>query len=323
MSGTPAPRRALVEGLAGVAMFSASLPATRLAVTELDPLFVTAARAAIAGLAAAAVLLVASRSRPARGDLAALVGVALGIVVGFPVLTALALRSVSAAHAAAFVGLMPLATALFAALRAGERPAPAFWLFSVIGSAATMGFAAYGAGAASLTGDALMLAAVTVGGYGYAEGGRLARRIGGWQVIAWAGLIGLPAALPLAWILWPEVPVSRVGAPALIGLAYLGLVSSLIGFVFWYRALATGGIAVIGQLQLLQPFLGMLLAGAVLGEHVEPRMLTAACLVALCVAAARRMAAPPGGRARAHRPGVLATTDPNLAATLPKTFTRS
>lgn len=280
---------ALVDGLLGILIFSASLPATRLALTGFDAFFLTAARAAIAGIAAGAALLLLRQRRPARGDLGSLAIVALGVVVGFPLLTALALRHVGAAHAAVFVGLLPLATALFGALRAGERPSRAFWIFSVLGSAVTVAYAAHNTEGFSALGDGLMLAAILVCGLGYAEGGKLAKRLGGWQVIAWADVLALPLTLPLA-LLW--MPADLLGAPlpAWAGLAYVALFSMLIGFVFWYRALARGGIAAIGQLQLLQPFLGFAFAALLLGERIEPAMLLAAAAVIACVAGARRFA---------------------------------
>ena len=278
-----------IDGLIGVSIFSASLVATRLALTGMDALFLSAARAALAGLAGAAALALFRERRPRRGDVPALAIVAGGVVVGFPVLTALALRSVSAAHGTVFVGLLPLATALFGALRSGERPSPAFWLLSLCGALVTVGFAARGLDAAPGSGDALMLAAILVCGLGYAEGGVLARRLGGWQVIAWATVLSLPVSLPLALVLSPANPAA-IPMPAWAGLAYVALFSMLIGFVFWYRALARGGIAAIGQLQLLQPFLGLGVAALVLGERIEPAMIGAAAAVALCVALARRFA---------------------------------
>ncbi|MGU3539756.1 DMT family transporter [Methylobacterium sp. A54F] len=282
--------RALLDGLAGVAIFSGSLVATRLALTGFDALFLTAARAALAGLAAGGALLLLRQRPPGRDDLGALAVVTLGVVLGFPLLTALALRSISAAHATVFVGLLPLATALFGALRAGERPAPAFWLLAGLGSAVTAAFALHGqtGGDGLGAGDALMLLAILACGLGYAEGGRLARRLGGWQVIGWAGVLALPATLPLA--LWLRPDAGAPPAAALAGLAYVSLFSMLIGFVFWYRGLARGGIAAVGQLQLLQPFLGLLAAGVILGEAVEPAMLGSAVAVAACAAGARRFA---------------------------------
>ena len=165
---------AWIDGLIGVSIFSASLVATRLALTGMDALFLSAARAALAGLAGAAALLVLRQKRPHGRDVASLAVVAAGVVVGFPVLTALALRTVGAAHGTVFVGLLPLATALFGALRSGERPSPIFWLLSLVGALVTVGFAARGLDGPPGPGDALMLAAIVVCGLGYAEGGVLA-----------------------------------------------------------------------------------------------------------------------------------------------------
>lgn len=280
---------AWIDGLIGVSIFSASLVATRLALTGMDALFLSAARAALAGLAGAATLLVLRQKRPHGREVASLAVVAAGVVVGFPVLTALALRTVGAAHGTVFVGLLPLATALFGALRSGERPSPIFWLLSLVGALVTVGFAARGLDGPPGPGDALMLAAIVVCGLGYAEGGVLARRLGGWQVIAWATVLSLPVSLPLALVLSPAEPAA-IPMPAWAGLAYVALFSMLIGFVFWYRALARGGIAAVGQLQLLQPFLGLGVAALVLGERIEPAMIGAAVAVAACVALARRFA---------------------------------
>lgn len=279
-----------LNGLLGVVIFSASLPATRIAVLDLDPLFLTFARAAIAGLLGLALLWAFKERRPARTDLVPLAIVAFGVVIGFPLLTALALRHVTSAHAIVFIGLLPLATALFAVVRGGERPRPAFWAFSLAGSAFVAGYALSQGGAeASLVGDLLMLAAILVCGLGYAEGARLSRSLGGWQVISWALALALPLMLPLAVFEAPE-SWAGVGWPALAALAYVSLFSMLIGFVFWYRGLAQGGIAAVGQLQLLQPFLGLALAAALLHERVGWGLVAVSVGVVLCVAGAKRFA---------------------------------
>lgn len=277
------------SGLLGVVIFSGSLPATRVAVGGFSPLFLTSARAVIAGLLGAALLLALRQKRPDREDLLPLIVVALGVVAGFPLLTALALQHVTSAHSMVFIGLLPLATAIFGVIRGGERPRPAFWLFSVAGAAVVAGFAAADSGFVLATGDLLMVAAILVCGLGYAEGARLSRRLGGWQVISWALLVALPvmaavaaATLPGAW--------SGIGGPAWIGLFYVSVFSMLVGFVFWYRGLALGGIASVGQLQLLQPFFGLALAGLVLGEPVAWSMVAVAGAVVACVAGARRFA---------------------------------
>ena len=278
-----------INGLIGVVIFAGSLPATRVAVMDLDPTFLTGARAAIAALLGGILLLAFRERRPAPGDLPALAVVALGVVVGFPLLTALALRHVSSAHSIVFLGLLPLCTAVFGVLRGGERPRPAFWLFSLLGSVFVAGHAALGGIGASLRGDLLMLAAIVVCGLGYAEGARLSRRLGGWQVISWALVLSLPVMLPMALLTRPA-SFGHVGAPAWFGLAYVSLFSMLIGFVFWYRGLAQGGIAAVGQLQLLQPFLALGLAAMFLHETISGTMLAATLGAVGCVAGARRFA---------------------------------
>ncbi|WP_296066015.1 DMT family transporter [uncultured Agrobacterium sp.] len=282
-----------LSGLTGVVIFSGSLPATRLAVTGFDPVFLTVARASIAGLLALALLFLFRQKRPARNDLTSLFIVSLGVVVGFPLLTALALRHVTSAHSIVFVGLLPLATAIFAVLRGGERPRPVFWLFSCLGSALVAGFSLSNSFASgietSLTGDLLMLGAIIVCGLGYAEGAALSRKLGGWQVISWALVLSLPVMLPLAFVSGPDT-LAGIAPQAWGGLAYVSLFSMLIGFIFWYRGLALGGIAAVGQLQLLQPFFGLVLAASLLNEDVSPAMITVTMVVVLCVAGARRFA---------------------------------
>ncbi|WP_296015825.1 DMT family transporter [uncultured Agrobacterium sp.] len=278
-----------LSGFIGIIIFSGSLPATRLAVTGFDPLFLTLARASIAGMLGAALLLTFRQAKPARGDLSSLIIVSLGVVVGFPLLTALALKQVTSAHSTVFIGLLPLSTALFAVLRGGERPRLAFWIFSGLGSLLVAGFALSLNGEGNLIGDLLMVAAILVCGLGYAEGAALSRRLGGWQVISWALVISLPIVLPLALCSMPST-WSGIAAPAWGGLAYVSLFSMLIGFIFWYRGLALGGIAAVGQLQLLQPFFALLLAATLLGEPVSFAMLVVTLGVVACVAGARRFA---------------------------------
>ncbi|WP_321927264.1 DMT family transporter [Paraburkholderia guartelaensis] len=289
-------------GLAGILIFSGSLPATRLAVLGFAPVFLTSVRATIAGMISVLLLLALRAARPARAEVWPLVIVALGVVVGFPLLTALALQHVSSAHAIVFVGLLPLATAVFGVLRAGERPQPAFWIFSAAGSAAVVAFALRHGIDASPLGDALMLGAIIVCGLGYAEGARLSRRLGGWQVICWALVISLPVMAPLAWWLRPA-SFAAVGAASWWGLAYVSLFSMLIGFVFWYRGLALGGIAGVGQLQLLQPFFGFVLAALLLHESVPPAMIAVTAVVIACVAGARRFGRASGASSVANRAG--------------------
>lgn len=279
----------LINGLIGVLIFSGSLPATRVAVLEFDPVFLTVARATIAGVLALCMLWLFKEKRPARHQMLPLVIVALGVVVGFPLLTALALQYVTSAHSIVFVGMLPLATAAFGVFRGGERPRPAFWFFSVLGSLLVVGFAVSQGLTASPAGDILMLLAILACGLGYAEGAKLSKTLGGWQVISWALVVSLPIVAQLTWWLTPS-SFSGISAPAWLSLAYVSLFSMLIGFVFWYRGLAQGGIAAVGQLQLLQPFFGLALAATLLHEQVSLGMLGVTVAVILCVVGARRFA---------------------------------
>ena len=278
-----------INGFIGVVIFSGSLPATRLAVMEFDPVFLTMIRAAIAAVLALLVLWLFKEKRPARNQWGSLMIVALGVVIGFPLLSALALQYMTSAHSIVFIGLLPLATAVFGVLRGGERPRPVFWLFSSLGSALVMGYAlAQGLNAAPI-GDLLMLLAVLVCGLGYAEGARLSRSLGGWQVICWALVVSMPVVVPLSLILAPP-RFTGISLPAWLSLGYVAVFSMLIGFVFWYRGLAQGGIAAVGQLQLLQPFFGLALAAGLLHEQVSPGMLLVTVAVIGCVAAAKQFA---------------------------------
>ncbi|MEI4522445.1 DMT family transporter [Pseudomonas sp. CCNWLW23] len=278
-----------INGFIGVLIFSGSLPATRLAVLEFEPVFLTVVRAAIAGALAVGLLLLFKQRRPAHHQWLSLLIVALGVVLGFPLLTALALQHVTSAHSIVFVGLLPLATAMFGVLRGGERPRPVFWIFSVLGSALVVGFALSQGLSASPTGDLLMLAAILACGLGYAEGAKLSRSLGGWQVICWALVLSLPLMTVLSLWLAPA-SFADISLPAWMCLGYVSLFSMLIGFVFWYRGLAQGGIAAVGQLQLLQPFFGLALAATLLHEQVSVGMLGVTLGVILCVAGAKKFA---------------------------------
>ena len=276
-----------VNVLAGVLIFSGSLPATRVAVAALDPIFVTLARATVAGILAGAVLL-ASRKRPPRArEFGSILAVGGGVVIGFPLLTALALRHMTATHSLVFIGILPLVTAVFAVVRGKERQPLLFWLFSLLGASAVAAYALVQAPQTLGTSDLLMLAAVIVCGFGYAEGALLSRTYGGWQVISWALVVTLPVALPLMLLLAPSA-YTGVTPAAWASLIYVSLFSMFLGFVFWYRGLALVGTAAGSQLQLLQPFLGVLISALLLRESVPILVVVVMLLVAACVSAARK-----------------------------------
>jgi len=278
---------ALFLGFLGVLAFSFTLPATRVAVEQLDPTFVGIGREAFAAVLAGLILLLTRASFPSRAQLRRLAIVAFGVVFGWPLFTAIALQGLTSAHSAVIVGILPAATAVAAVLRAGERPTRGFWLASLAGLMAVLGFAAsQGAGLPS-TDDLLILIAVALSAIGYAEGGALARELGGWRVICWAVFLSAPLTVPIALVAAAASDV-HADADAWLGFAYVAGVSALLGFFPWYAGLARGGVAKIGQVQLVQPLLTLAWSAALLGEHVSAITLFAAVLVVLCVVGTQR-----------------------------------
>ena len=289
----------LFLGFLGVLAFSFTLPATRVAVEGLDATFVGIGREALAALPAALVLMLTRAPRPSRSQLRRLGLVALGVVFGWPLFTAIALRDVSSAHSAVIVGLLPAATAVAAVLRAGERPSRGFWLASFAGLVAVLAFAAsQGAGLLS-TADVLILVAVALAAIGYAEGGALAREIGGWRVICWAVVLSVPLTLPIGAIAALGSDL-HADSDAWLGFAYVAGVSALFGFFPWYAGLARGGVARIGQIQLTQPLLTLAWSAWLLDEHIGAATLLASIAVIASVVATQRArvdrAAPASGR---------------------------
>ncbi|MFP8892669.1 MULTISPECIES: DMT family transporter [Chryseobacterium] len=278
-----------INGFIGVVLFSGGLPATKLAVMEMSPIFVTIVRAAVAGILALIVLWLGKEKRPVKKDLIPLLLVSLGCVVGFPLLSALALQYLTSAHSIVFLGMLPLATAVFGVMRGGEKPHPVFWFFSITGSLLVIGYAVSQGISASPVGDILMLLAVILCGMGYAEGAKLSKTLGGWQVISWALVLALPVMIPLFFIYFPD-DIENVSFQGWFGMAYISLFSMFIGFIFWYKGLAQGGIATVGQLQLLQPFFGLALAAWLLREQVSLGMLGVTVGVILCVAGTKKFA---------------------------------
>ncbi|WP_121967085.1 DMT family transporter [Myroides sp. N17-2] len=276
-----------VNGFIGVLLFSGSMPATKVAVLSLDPIFVTAARAGIAGILALICLLIFKEKRPTKKQLMPLAIVAIGGVIGFPLLSALALQYITSAHSLVYLGILPMSTAVFAVLRGGEKPKRIFWLFSILGSLIVIGFAALQGGTSSPVGNILMIIAILLCGLSYAEGAKLSKSLGGWQVISWAVVISLPISLPIMFLTAPSAP-SLISTETWIGVAYLGIFSMFIGFIFWYKGLAQGGTASVGQLQLLQPFFGLALAATLLNEHVSSNMILVTIGVILCVAGSKK-----------------------------------
>ena len=280
----------LLLGALGVLGFSFTLPATRIAVAQLDATVVGLGRAVVAAVLALAVVGIRREPIPPRHLWLRIAMAGMGVVVGFPLFSALALRHLTSAHSAVIVGLLPAATAVMAVARAGERPALGFWAACACGLASVLAFAA-AEGPGTIQGaDVFVLIAVLLGGFGYAEGGALSREIGGWQVICWALVASLPVTVPAAVTAALRSGLSA-GRDAWLGFAYVSVVSMFLAFIPWNRGLATGGIARIAQVQLAQPVLTLLWSVLLLGERVGPRTAAASLLVLASVAATQRAGA--------------------------------
>ena len=278
-----------VYGAIGILGFSVTLPATRVAVAELDPTIVGLGRALVAGLLAAILLVLTRQSRPSRAQLFSLALVAAGVVIGFPLLSAWALRTVPASHGAVMLGLLPLATAVAGVVRAGERPSRTFWLFSTAGSLIVVGYALVTGGGSLHPADIALIGAVIAAALGYAEGGRLARTIGGWQVICWALVLAAPV-LVLPVLLSIAAHGLHASPQAWLGFAYVSVISMFLAFFAWYRGLAIGGVARVGQIQLLQPFFTFIASALLLHETIAPATIGVALVVAAIVAFGRKTA---------------------------------
>ncbi len=284
-------RRGMALGLLGVAMFAMTLPMTRLAVgaqsaPQLDPAFLTAGRAAGAGLLSAAWLAAHRLAPPPRQHWPALALSALGTVLGFPLFLALALRQVDAMHAAVVTGVLPLGTAVAAALSSGQRPSAGFWLCALGGCALVLAYAAWQGGGALSAGDGWLLLAVLSTSVGYVAGARVAVAMPASQVISWVLVGSLPLSAPLALAWWPSAPVPL---SAWVGFGYVTVFSMWLGFFAWYRGLALGGAVRVSQVQLVQPFLALLFAVPVLGERLDTATLAFALAVIAVVFVGRKM----------------------------------
>jgi drug/metabolite transporter (DMT)-like permease len=278
-----------VLGGLGVFIFALTLPMTRLAVgdnqhPQLSPFFVTAGRAAVAGLLSAAYLLVRRCSVPPRALWRTLGLSAAGTVIGFPLGIAMALREVPSMHAAVVTGLLPLATAIGGAITTKKRHSLGFWFCAILGCVLVIAFAHHQGGGRLVGADGWLLFSIISAAIGYVAGARASAQLPSPQVISWVLVGSLPVTLPLMLLAWPQ---GRIEAAAWIGFGYVAVFSMWIGFFAWYRGLVLGGVVRVSQVQLLQPFLALLLAAPILGERLDPLTLGFSLVILVVVAVGR------------------------------------
>src|SRR5260370_783585 len=262
-------RLGLLLGFIGMAIFGGTLPATRIAVSEIDPIALTSLRTAIAGLCSLALLLVLRRPLPPRALWRQLVITMLCVSILFPLLMSLGMQTVDASHGGVVLGILPVATALVAVAITHERPRPLFWIASLGGAALVVAFALRQGGGAVSSCDGLLFAAVAVAAIGYAYSGRLTAGMPGWEVISWVLVIALPVSLPAAALAMPMDPTPIALKPWL-GLLYVAIFSQSVGFFAWNAGLAMRGIARLPQMQLPLPFAIFALPAYFNGETITP-----------------------------------------------------
>jgi len=277
----------LLLGFVGMAIFGGTLPATRLAVSAIDPVALTALRAAIAGICSLALLIALRRPLPPRELWPQIVIAMICVAILFPLFMALGMQTVDASHGGVVLGVLPIATALVAVMITHERPRPLFWVASLAGAALVIAFALRQGGGAMSAGDLLLFASIAASAVGYAFSGRLTSSMPGWEVISWALVIGLPISIPAAWLTMPA-DIMQLPAKPMLGLLYVALFSQWIGFFAWNAGMAIGGIARVSQVQLLQPFVTFALAAYFNGESITWQIMAFAAAVVATVAISTR-----------------------------------
>ncbi len=285
----PAERGGMLLGFVGVLLFSLTLPATRVAVAHLDPLFVGLGRSLVAAVFAATFLLAIRAPWPNRKQIRHLALSSAGVIVGFPALTSLAMRDVPSAHGAIVVGLLPLVTALMGAWLHHERPSIGFWIAAAVGSTLVVSFAIFNGGGSLHMADLALLGAVILGAFGYAQGALVTRELGGRETISWSLIISAPFLVVPVVLAAQRSDFAAATTVEWAGFAYVAILSQYIGFFAWYKGLDLGGVARVSQVQLLQVFLTMLFAALLLDEKVTPTMIAFAVAVVVTVAIGRRM----------------------------------
>lgn len=280
--------RGMLFGLLGVILFSLTLPVTRLIVPYLDPIFIGLGRSVVAALVASIILFAPKEAFPTKRQAKLLLLTAIGIIAGFPVLTGFGMQTVPASHGSVVIGLLPLLTAVFAVIISNERPSLGFWVAAIIGALLVVSYSLLQGDMELHIGDIYLVGASILGAFGYAMSGKIAREIGGWQVICWVNVLGLPFTIVGAWFVKPE-NFSAVSFETWMGFIYLALASQLFGFFLWNKGLVLGGIARVSQTQLLQPFFSIVAAIFLLGEQVNLQTYVFAIAVVVAIAITRKM----------------------------------
>lgn len=278
----------LFFGFLAIAAFSITLPATRLAVTHIDPTLVGLGRSLVAAVPAALLLLWFKSPLPSHRQWLGLLIVMAGVVLGFPWLTSLAMQNISGAQGGIIVSVLPLFTAIAGALIIGHRPSAGFWLMAILGSSLVFIYLALDKHGQFSGSELILLGASVLCAIGYAEGGRLAKEMGGFAVISWALVLSVPFSIFPVTLAWSD-EISLIPWQAWAGFLYVSLISQWLAFIFWYHGLAIGGVVRVSQIQLLQPFLTLFVASLLLDESISMLMIVFSFAVVISIVIGKRM----------------------------------
>jgi drug/metabolite transporter (DMT)-like permease len=257
----------MLIGVIGITMFSLTLPFTQMAVKELSPFFVAFSRATIAGFCALILMILGKYKLPTKNQIKRLIIIAIGIVYGFPIFTSMAMTTLPSSHSGIVLGILPLTMSVLAAIRYKEKASLAYWITSIIGASLVITYAFIDNNGFLIKEDLWLLFAILFVSVGYSEGGNLSKEMGSIAVVSWALVLTLPFNI-IATYFFYETSFSSVSLQALISLSYVGLFSMYIGFFFWYKGIAIGGISRVGQVQLIQPFLTIVAAFFLTNEKI-------------------------------------------------------
>ena len=279
--------KGMLIGFVGISIFSLTLPFTQMAVNEMSPFFVAFARASIAGICALILLIFTKSKFPNKIQIRRLIIIVIGVIYGFPIFTSIAMKTLPSSHSGIVLGILPLAMSLFAAIKYKEKPSSSFWMISIFGTFIVISYTFIDNNGSLMIEDLWLLFAILFAAIGYSEGGTLAKEMGSIGVISWALVISLPINLFASYLFY-EINYTSISFQAIISLTYVGLFSMFIGFFFWYKGIAIGGISRVGQVQLIQPFLTIIGAYFLTNEKITFLNILFALIVLIVIIIGRR-----------------------------------
>ena len=279
--------KGMLIGFVGISIFSLTLPFTQMAVNEMSPFFVAFARASIAGICALILLIFTKSKFPNKIQIRRLIIIVIGVIYGFPIFTSIAMKTLPSSHSGIVLGILPLAMSLFAAIKYKEKPSSSFWMISIFGTFIVISYTFIDNNGSLMIEDIWLLFAILFAAIGYSEGGTLAKEMGSIGVISWALVISLPINLFASYLFY-EINYTSISIQAIISLTYVGLFSMFIGFFFWYKGIAIGGISRVGQVQLIQPFLTIVGAYFLTNEKITTLNILFAFMVLIVIIIGRK-----------------------------------